>query len=132
VQGAAQIKNKLPEAVSIFILPPDRATLEWRLRSRGSDAKDDIDRRLDTATREIENYDKYDYILVNDRLEESTEALKALVLAERVRRSGAPLSTFDSPILESAERYRLENVRGRLRPILDSFREGASGKATGS
>ena len=60
VQGARQIKAKLPEAVSIFILPPDRKTLEWRLRSRGLDANDVIDRRLVTASREIENYDKYD------------------------------------------------------------------------
>lgn len=132
VQGAAQIKKKLPDAVSIFVLPPDRATLEWRLRNRGSDASADIERRLVTATREIENYDKYDYILVNDQLKDSTEALKAVVLAERVRRSGAPLSTSDSQILESAERFRLKNVRERLRPILESFGNDASGKAIGS
>ena len=131
VQGAAQIKKKLQDAVSIFILPPDRSTLEWRLRSRGLDANDVIDRRLVTASREIENYDKYDYILVNDRLEDSVEGLKDIVLAERVRRSGAPLLALDSPTLESAERFRLENVRERLGPILESFREGASGKATG-
>jgi guanylate kinase len=85
VQGAQQIKQKLPQAVSIFILPPDRNTLERRLRSRRLDAEEVIQRRLVTATREIENYAKYDYILVNDRLEESVEALKSILLAERLR-----------------------------------------------
>src|SRR5262249_48875629 len=66
VQGAAQMKRKLPDAVSIFILPPDRATLEKRLRERGEDSEAVIQRRLENASREIENYDKYDYVLVND------------------------------------------------------------------
>src|SRR5215469_11802704 len=126
VQGAAQIKNKLPQAVSIFILPPDRKTLERRLRSRGLDANDVIDRRLFMASREIENYDKYDYILVNDRLDQSVEALKAIVLAERWRRSGATPSAEDSRNLQLAERYRLENIRAGLQPILASFATGAS------
>src|SRR5579862_4613378 len=66
VQGAEQIRNKIPNAVSIFILPPNRAELEQRLRNRSQDAESVIQRRLDAATREIENYGKYDYILVND------------------------------------------------------------------
>jgi guanylate kinase len=131
VQGAAQIKKKLPQAVSIFILPPDRKTLEWRLRNRGQDANPDIDRRLATAKREIENYDKYDYILVNDRLEQSVDALKAIVLAERSRRSGATPSTEDSRNMGLAERSRLENMRAQIRRILDSFREGNAESARG-
>ncbi|HEX6503827.1 MAG TPA: guanylate kinase [Terriglobales bacterium] len=131
VQGAAQIEKKLSEAVSIFILPPDRKTLEWRLRSRGQDADEVIVRRLATASREIENYDKYDYILVNDRLDESVDALKAIVLAERSRRSGATPSAEDSRILELAERCRLENMRGQVRRILQSFRDGTAGTASG-
>ncbi len=91
VQGAAQIKQKLPEAVSIFVLPPDRKTLEWRLRKRSEDAEEVIERRLAAATREIENYDKYDYILINDDLEESIDRLEAIVLSERLRRTNAPL-----------------------------------------
>jgi guanylate kinase len=125
VQGAAQIKKKLPQAVSIFILPPDRKTLEWRLRSRGLDAHDVIDRRLVTASREIENYDKYDYILVNDRLDESVDALKAIVLAERSRRSGQKSLAEDSRNLDLAERCRLENIRERVQPILASFAASA-------
>ena len=67
------MKRKLPEAVSIFVLPPDRKTLESRLRKRSEDAEEVIARRLVTASREIGNYDKYDYILINDDLEESIE-----------------------------------------------------------
>jgi guanylate kinase len=130
VQGAAQIKKKIPRAVSIFILPPDRETLERRLRKRGQDSDQVICRRLDTARREIENYLKYDYILVNDRLEDSVEFLKAIVLGERVRRCGKPPSADESKELAQAEQCRLENVRDRVRPILDSFGEADS--ATGS
>src|ERR1700689_3065695 len=68
VQGAAQIQQKLPDATSIFILPPNRQTLEDRLRKRSEDREEVIQRRLVTATREIENYDRYNYILVNDQL----------------------------------------------------------------
>jgi guanylate kinase len=121
VQGAQQIKRKLPQAVSIFILPPDRNTLERRLRTRSLDAEQVIQRRLVTATREIENYAKYDYILVNDRLEESVEALKSILLAERLRHSETQRTADDLEILAMAERCRLNNVRERLQPILASF-----------
>ncbi|MGO9648891.1 guanylate kinase [Candidatus Sulfotelmatobacter sp. SbA7] len=121
VQGAAQIKGKLPRAVSIFILPPDRKTLESRLRNRSLDAEKVIQNRLATASREIENYMKYDYILVNDRLEESVETLKAILLAERLRGSEAYPSPADQELLAKAERCRLSNARERLQPILASF-----------
>ncbi|HTF43591.1 MAG TPA: guanylate kinase [Terriglobales bacterium] len=121
VQGARQIKLKLPQAVSIFILPPDRNTLERRLRTRRLDAEEVIQRRLVTATREIENYAKYDYILVNDRLEESVEALKSILLAERLRHSATQRTADDLVTLAMAERCRLNNVRERLQPILASF-----------
>ena len=121
VQGAQQIKRKLPQAVSIFILPPDRNTLERRLRTRRLDSEEVIQRRLVTATREIENYAKYDYILVNDRLEESVEALKSILLAERLRLSATQRTADDLETLAMAERCRLNNVRERLQPILASF-----------
>ena len=122
VQGAAQIKEKIPEAVSIFVLPPNYEELEWRLRNRGTDSDEVINRRLDTARREIENYDKYDYILVNDRLDQSVEWLKAIVLWERARRSGHPLTDGDHALRKKAERCCLQNMRERVQPILDSFR----------
>ncbi len=120
VQGAEQIKNKIPDAVSIFILPPDRNSLEFRLRNRGQDSEDVIQRRLATASREIENYGKYDYILINDRLDESIEALKSILLAERRRRSGIQQSGEDSHTVR-AERFRLNQVRQRVLPIVASF-----------
>ncbi|MDP9161259.1 MAG: guanylate kinase [Acidobacteriota bacterium] len=121
VQGAAQIKSRLPEAVTIFILPPDRGELERRLRRRSVDTEEVMLRRLETATREIENYVKYDYILVNDRLEDSIDALKAILLAERSRRSRNSRNVGDADTLAGAESCRLQNSRERLRPILNSF-----------
>ncbi len=121
VQGAQQVKQRIPAAVSIFILPPDRDKLEWRLRNRGLDSEEVIRRRLDTARREIENYSKYDYILVNDRLERSTDELKAVVLAERMLRSGATPSSEELRLREIAQACRLDQARERVRPILASF-----------
>ena len=121
VQGAGQIKHKLPEAVSIFIMPPDRKTLETRLRKRSLDAEEVIQRRLVTASREIENYEKYDYILINDRLDESIDALMAILLAERLKRTGVQGSADGAETLAKAEGCRLRNIRERLQPILASF-----------
>ena len=121
VQGAEQIKEKLPDAISIFVLPPDRKTLEWRLRKRSEDSEDVIQRRLVTATREIENYDKYNYILVNDRLVDSIENLQAIFRSERLRRSGRPLSEEENKMRALAEGCRLSHLRERVQPILVSF-----------
>jgi guanylate kinase len=121
VQGAAKIKKQIPAAVSIFILPPDRDTLEWRLRNRGLDSEAVILRRLDTARREIENYSKYDYILVNRQLERSTDELKAVVLAERLNVSGAKPSPEEARLVEIARADRLDQARERVQPILASF-----------
>jgi guanylate kinase len=123
VQGAAQIQKSIPDAVSIFVLPPNHQKLKWRLVNRGTDNPAVIRRRLATARREIENYKKYDYILVNDDLEQAVDEMKAIVLSERARRSGRPLTDEDQANLKIAEQHRLENMRDRIRPILDSFRD---------
>ena len=125
VQGAEQIKQKIPAAVSIFIMPPNRAELERRLRERSQDSEAVIQKRLKAAGREIENYQKYDYILVNDRLEDSVEALQAILLSERSRSSGS----MDAELKARADSCRLDKIRTRLQPILQSFSEAAaSGK----
>ena len=123
VQGARQIRQQLPDAASIFILPPDRKTLEWRLRNRSSDDEEVIQRRLATAKLEIENYGEYDYILVNDRLEQAADELKAVVLAERFQRLGQKLTEDEQRLATIADRCRLGNARSRVQPILDSFKD---------
>jgi guanylate kinase len=122
VQGAAQIQQKLPNATSIFILPPNRKTLEERLRKRSEDREEVIQRRLITASHEIENYDRYNYILVNDHLEDSIEILQAIVRSERLLRAGRSLSEEETKIVSLGDCCRLANVRERLKPILDSFK----------
>jgi guanylate kinase len=86
VQGAGQLREKLPGAVTVFILPPSRQELEARLRNRSSDPDEVIERRLKDASREVRNYKQYDYILVNDKLETSFEKLRGILLAERCRK----------------------------------------------
>jgi guanylate kinase len=122
VQGAAQIQQKLPSATSIFILPPDRNTLEERLRKRSEDREEVIQRRLITATQEIQNYSRYDYVLVNNILEESAAILRAVVRSERLLRSDKTLSDEEAEIVALANHCRLANVRDRLKRILDSFK----------
>jgi guanylate kinase len=121
VQGAAQIKQNLTDAISIFVLPPNREKLEWRLRNRNEDPEPVIQRRLLAASREIAEYDKYDYVLINDMLEESCEKLRAIVLSERLRRSQRALSDQERRVVDLAESCRLVNVRERVQPILSSF-----------
>ena len=87
VQGAEQLKQRIPDAVSIFILAPSREILEKRLRARSEDSDKVIERRLKDAAREIRNYGQYDYVIINNDLQSSSEALAAIVRAERVRRS---------------------------------------------
>jgi guanylate kinase len=121
VQGAAQIQQKLPDATSIFILPPNRKTLEERLRKRSEDREEVIQRRLVTASHEIQNYSRYNYILINNVIEESSENLRAIVQSERLQRARPPLSAEESAVTALADRCRLVNVRDRLQAILDSF-----------
>jgi guanylate kinase len=84
VQGAAQVKKKLPEAVTIFILPPSREELERRLRSRGQDSDEEIGRRLAKAREEIAaSEDFYDFCVVNDDVERAGREAQAIVLALR-------------------------------------------------
>lgn len=122
VQGAAQVKKNLTDAISVFVLPPDRKTLEWRLRNRGEDREEVIQRRLQDARREIEEYDKYDYVLINDQLEKSIERLKAIVISERLRREDRIKLEQERAIIDRAERLRLANLREKVQPILASFR----------
>jgi guanylate kinase len=102
VQGARQLKEKIAGAVSIFILAPSRAELEQRLRARSEDSGEVIRRRLEEAAAEIRNYSAYDYVIVNERVEESARDLRSIIRAERVRRQrmdakvGAILKTFES------------------------------------
>lgn len=130
VQGERQVKQRVPDAVSIFVLPPSRQVLERRLRRRseaeGADSEQVIQRRLAEASKEIENYRNYDYILVNDQLEPSIDQLKAIVVAERLRRSGRPLSADEQRIVAQAERSRRENMEKQAGSVLKSFQMSAA------
>jgi guanylate kinase len=85
-QGARQIRVRHPDAISIFILPPSRATLAQRLESRGEDAESVIQERLAKARSEIAAYGEYDYLIVNDVFQDALDDLAAIVRAERLKR----------------------------------------------
>jgi guanylate kinase len=83
-QGAEQIRQKRSGVISIFILPPSIQILEQRLRNRGQDSESTIARRMDDAVTEISHYEEYDYLIVNDVFEESLQALKCIIFANRL------------------------------------------------
>jgi len=85
VQGAAQVRRRIPEAVTVFILPPSYEVLEHRLRGRGQDDEAAIARRLAAAGREIDAFEQYDYAIVNDDIDACVEELKSIVRAARCR-----------------------------------------------
>lgn len=125
VQGAAQVKQKLPDAVSTFILPPSRHVLEGRLRRRGQDTDEVIERRLRRALIEIDNYSKYDYVIINDDVDQAAEKLCAIVRAARRTRShpGAPADPQAKRWLELAEGCRIEKAQAVVANIRQTFSE---------
>jgi guanylate kinase len=102
VQGARQLKVAIPEAISVFVLPPSREVLEQRLRNRSQDSEEVIQRRLQGAAAEVRNYSQYDYVLINREIEESTARLATIVKAERLRK--ARMEVEVRPILDSFEK----------------------------
>ena len=103
VQGARQLKGRIFEAVSIFILPPSRQVLEERLRARSQDSESVIERRLREAAEEIRKYSQYDYLLVNREVQASTDTLVSIVRSVRSRR---------------------DRMEQQIRPILETFENG--------
>jgi guanylate kinase len=87
VQGARQVRARLPEAILVFLIPPSLGALEARLRTRGTDGPEEIERRLAIARGELAALDLFDYAVVNDELSDAVERLRGIVAAER---AGAP------------------------------------------
>jgi guanylate kinase len=105
VQGARQLRVAIPQAISIFVLPPSREVLEQRLRARSQDSEETIERRLRGAREEIKNYTQYDFVLINREIEEASARLVNIVEAERQRK--ARMEEEVRPILESFEKEKV-------------------------
>jgi guanylate kinase len=102
IQGARQLRTAIPQAITIFVLPPSKQVMEQRLRSRSQDSEEVIQRRLLGAKVEVQNYTHYDFVIINREIEEASAQLVNIVEAERSRRT----------------RMEVE-----VRPILESFRD---------
>ena len=85
-QGALQVRAQVPDAVSVFILPPSREALEQRMRSRGQDSEEVIRRRLAAAREEMSHYDEFDYVIVNEHFATAVDEMCAIFTASRLRR----------------------------------------------
>jgi guanylate kinase len=147
VQGAAQVKQNLPEAASIFILPPSREELERRLRRRTlaenevrreltgvgkpeEELEAIVQRRLQEASHEIENYSEYDYILVNEKVEPAIDVLQAIVKSERLKRSPQPPRAMDEQVMATAEMAERANMIEQVQAILATFAVSSSHSRT--
>ena len=87
VQGAASVRELIPDSVSIFILPPSFAVLKRRLQARGTDSPEELDLRLRNAPAELKDYSAFEYLILNDEADRAAEQLTAIVHAERARLS---------------------------------------------
>ncbi len=85
VQGAVQVMQKLPEAISVFLAPPSLEALEERIIGRGTESTEKINSRLTTARQEMESYYLYDYLVVNDQVENAAELISAIIDAEKCK-----------------------------------------------
>ncbi len=85
VDGGAQIKKKMPDCVSVFILPPSMQVLEKRLRGRGTEEEAMVQERLKTACQELSHVKDYDYVVFNDRLEDAVADVQAILQAEKLK-----------------------------------------------
>jgi guanylate kinase len=85
-QGARQVRAKMPECISVFILPPSRDALETRMRNRGQDSDATIARRLAAAREEMSHYDEFDFVIVNEHFDAAAAELRAIFVAHRLRR----------------------------------------------
>ena len=98
-QGARQVRQQMPDAVSIFILPPSREELERRLASRGTDEHAVIERRMRDAVSEMSHHDEYDYLVINDDFTTAQRELQALVIAQRLSHERA--GQAHAPLLQA-------------------------------
>lgn len=85
VQGAEQVKGRMPEAVTVFLTPPSFKELEKRLTGRGTDAKEQIDLRISRAKEELKLVGNYDYIIINSSPAEAAEELRSIIMAEKCK-----------------------------------------------
>jgi len=119
------VRAKMPQAVSIFVMPPNPTVLRTRLRNRsraeGVVNEAELYRRLSEASREIENFRQYGYILVNDILDRAVAQLEAIVLAERFYRNGEAIAYRSRRVLEVAAACMQSNTQERLKPVLEAF-----------
>ena len=83
-QGARQVRERLPGSVSIFVIPPSRESLRARLRMRGQDSEETIARRMRDAVSELSHYDEFDYLIINDSVEQAADDLTSIVHAQRL------------------------------------------------
>ena len=84
-QGARQVREKVPDSVSVFILPPSREALQTRMRNRGQDSEETIARRLAAARDEMSHHDEFDYVIVNENFDAAAAELRAIFVAHRPR-----------------------------------------------
>jgi guanylate kinase len=116
VQGALQIKKKLPDGIYVYIMPPSIEALRIRLMQRGADSAEEIQRRLQKAREEVWSYREYYYIVRNEDMKQALKELEAIVLAERIKTKRIDMAWLEENFIrdrdERADRMISSEVRG--------------------
>ncbi|UFJ41982.1 guanylate kinase [Brevibacillus humidisoli] len=86
VQGAMQVKQKFPQGIFLFLAPPDLQELQNRIVGRGTETEESVRKRMDAARAEIELMNQYDYVVVNDEIEQACQRIEAIITAEHLRK----------------------------------------------
>ncbi len=105
IQGAAKIKELIPEAIFIFLFPPSLKSLKSRLRNRGTDSEEKINQRFKTAYKELNEVTKYNYVVVNDEIENTLKKIEAILISEKCR-----CDRIEEVNLENEEEYMHETI----------------------
>ena len=113
IQGALKVKELVPDAIFIFILPPSMKELRRRLVSRGTDSKEKVLERFKTAYKEINEVTKYNYVVINDEVEKAVSKVNAILLSERCR-----VDRIEEVFLDSLEDVYLDNMEEEIHELL--------------
>ena len=128
VDGSRQIKEKVSNAVLVFVMPPSPEELRRRMEGRGTETQERIDKRLARSGNEIAQVGRYDYCVINDILEEAIEDTYAIILTERLLRGGSrgpegPISGSGESYTARAERLRIDEARAEA--LIESYKNGS-------
>ena len=120
IQGSVSLRKKIKDGIFVFIIPPSYDVLKERLKGRKTESREQLDIRLQNAYKELNEYRNFDYIIVNDKLDEAYESLKAIISTNFEIKNGIDGAAEEFYIM--ADMCKLENMKDKVERILEDFK----------